>query len=265
MEEERAVLQDKLRRLEARLREVERLGDQLREIQELEGRQEDTEEVFGVLRELRLSFSMVEASPWTSDSESDQLSEGESDDPLLLLPSPDDFTDPDPAVTCTQEELPYRPALSLKKPPACFPHPVFRQSLGGSDRISPWERHCEPALLLLPDDVGCDGTSWPTEARQLIAERLHSDPSQPQSLLWSGALGNWPALSDVWKPGDEPADSRRRPRTGAVEGGGGPCRPSNHPPGVSPAVWRLTQTGSRPWGGKPPDGRVELPDGGKTD
>jgi hypothetical protein len=32
MEEERAFLQDKLRRLEARLREVEQLGDQLRAI-----------------------------------------------------------------------------------------------------------------------------------------------------------------------------------------------------------------------------------------
>jgi hypothetical protein len=255
MEEERAVLQDKLRRLEARLREVERLGDQLREIQELEGRQEDTEEVFGVLR---LSFSMVEASPWTSDSESDQLSEDETDDPLLLLPPPDDFADPDPAVTCMIEELPYRPALSLRRPPACFPHPVFRQSLGGTARGCPWERH-KPALPLLPDDIGSDGTGKPSEHCQPMAES--PTLTKPLSLLWSGAWGNWP----VWERGEKPADRRRQPRTGTVETRGGPLGPSDHPPGLSPTVWQRTQTGSRPWGGKPPDRRVELPDGGKPD
>jgi hypothetical protein len=214
--------------------------------------------VFGVLRELRLSFSMVEASPWTSDSESDQLSEDESDEPQLLLPPPDDFADPDPAVTCMIEELPYRPALSWKKPPACFPHPVFRQSLGGSARDSPLERNYDPALSWLPDHVGGGNTSKPSGDRQPTAE----SPTLTKPLsLWSGAWGNWP----VWEPGDESAAPRRRLRTGAVETGGGPHGPSNHPPGLGPAVWQQTQTGSRHWGGKPPDGKVELPDGGRKD
>jgi hypothetical protein len=181
MEEERAVLQDKLRRLEARLREVERLGDRLREIQELEGRQEDTEEVFGVLRELRLSFSMVEASSCSSDSESDQLSEDESDDPLPPL---DAFADPDPAVLCMREELPYRPALTMRKPPACFPHPVFRLSLGGSARDGPLERNYDPALSWLPDHVGGGNTGKPSGNRQPTAE----SPTLTKPLsLWSGA------------------------------------------------------------------------------
>jgi hypothetical protein len=334
MEEERAFLLDKLRRLEARLREVERLGDRLREIQELEGRREDTKEVFDVLRELRRSFSMVEASSWSSDSESDQPSEDKSDDLLpppdafedpdpavtgiletecmskelpyrpalkkqflweqlearqegmkelfaevvlsfnmrkasvsssdseanqssddgddLLLPPPDAFADPDSAATCMlemgrmREELPYRPALSLRKPPACFPHPVFRQSLGGSARDSSWERHFEPALPLLPCDIGGVGTGRPTGERQPKAEHLPSDSFRPLSLSWSGAWDNWPVLPDVWGPVDEPADPRRWPRTGAVETGWGPPRVETSLPRDSPAVlWR--------WGGEPPD------------
>jgi hypothetical protein len=338
MEEERAFLQDKLRRLEARLREVERLGDRLREMQEREGRQEDTEEVFDVLMELRRSFSMVEASSWSSDSESDQLSEDESDDPLpppdafedpdpavtgifetecmpeelpyrpalkrqflweqlearqegmeelfaevvlsfnmrkasvsssdseasqstddsddMLLPPPDAFADPDSAATCMfemgrmREELPYRPALSLRKPPACFPHPVFRQSLGGSARDSPWERHFEPALPLLPSDVGGDGTGSSAGERRPKAERLPSDCFRPLSMSWFGAWDDWPVLSAVWEPGDDLSDPRRRPSTGAVQTGWGPTRGETSLPGDSPAVlWR--------WGEEPPDQDVD--------
>jgi hypothetical protein len=215
-----------------------------------------TQELF---EEVVLSFNTWKASVSSSDSEASQPSDDERDDTQLLLPPPPAFADPDPAVPCMREELPYRPALSLRRPPACFPRPVFRQSLGGTARDSPWERHYKPALSLLPDEVGSDGTGKPSGDCQPTVES--PTLTKPFSLLWSGAWGNWP----VWERGDEVADPRRRPRTGAVEAGGEPCRPSNHPPGVSPAVWRLTQTGSQPWGGKPPDGRVELPDGGKTD
>jgi hypothetical protein len=212
--------------------------------------------VFGVWRELRLSFSMVEASPWISDSESDQLSEDKSDDPLLLLPPPDAFADPDPAVICMletgrmQEELPYRPALSWKKPPVGFPHPVCRQSLGGTARDSPWERHYKPALPLLPDDIGSYGTGKPSGHCQATAESLPSEHFQPLSLPWSGTWDNWLVLSDMWEPVDELADPRRRPRTGAVETGWGPPRVETSLPGDSlPVLWR--------WGGELPDHEMD--------
>jgi hypothetical protein len=257
MEEERAIL------LESRsVGELQQLLDQLREIrqrkqllwEQLEARQEGTQQLFG---EVVLSLNTWRACVSSSDSEASQPSDDERDDTQLLLPPPPAFADPDPAVPCMREELPYRPALSLRRPPACFPHPVFRQSLGGPARDSPWEI-VDPALSWLPDHVGggtfkLSGDCQPTAESPTL--------TKPSSLLWSGAWGNWP----VWEPGDETADPKKRPRTGAVEARGGPSGPSNHQPGVSPAVWRLTQTGSRPWGEKPPDGRVELPDRGKTD
>jgi hypothetical protein len=263
MEEERAFL------LESRsVGELQQLLDQLREIrqrkqllwEQLEARQEETQELF---EEVVLSFNTWKASVSSSDSEASQPSDDERDDTQLLLPPPPAFADPDPAVPCMREELPYRPALSLRRPPACFPRPVFRQSLGmgGTARDSPWERYYKPALPLLPDKVGSDGTGKPSGPGD--CQPMVESPTliKPLSLLWSGAWGNWP----VWERGDEPADRRGQPRNGAVEARGGTSRPNNHPPGVSLAVWQQTQTGSRPWGGKPPDGRVELPDKGRTD
>jgi hypothetical protein len=192
-----------------------------------------------------LSFNMWKASVSSSDSETSQSSSDDSEDDILLLPPPLAFADPDLAVNIVAEtgtvceEWPYRPALSLRKPPPCFPHPVCQQLEGGSVRAIPWERYFEPALPLLPDDVGGDGTGRPTGEHQPEAERLPSDRFKPLSLPWSGTWDNWPVLSAVWEPGDELADPRRQPRTGAVETGWGPPRVETSLPGDSPAVlWR---------------------------
>jgi hypothetical protein len=149
MEEERAFLLDKMRRLEARLREVKRLEAQLQEIQQLEASQEDKEQLFD---ELRLSFLKYEASSRSSDNEAGQSSsDDDSEDDVLLLPPPLAFADPDPAVNSVAEtgtvceEWPYRPALSLRKPPPCFPHTVFGEWLGGLTRETPRTEYVEAA------------------------------------------------------------------------------------------------------------------------
>jgi hypothetical protein len=252
MEEERTFLLDNLKAQS--MAELQQLLERLRDIrqrkqllwEQLEARQEGTQELFD---EVVLSFNTWKASVSFVDNEASQSSDDGDD--LLLLP-PDAFADPDSAATCmlemerVREELPYRPALSLRKPPPCFPHPVFRQSLGGLARASPWERRYEPSLPLLPGDVGGDGIGSPAGERRPKAEHLPSDCFRPLSLSWSGAWDNWPVLSDTWEPGDEPADLRSRPRTGVVENGWGPPRVETSPPGDSPAVlWRCS--------GEPPD------------
>jgi hypothetical protein len=167
MEKERAFLLDKMRRLEAGLREVKRLEAQLQEIQQLEASQEDKEQLFD---ELRLSFLKYEASSRSSDNEAGQSSsDDDSEDDILLLPPPLAFADPDPAVNSVAEtgtaceEWPYRPALSLRKPPACFPHPVFGEWLGGLTRETPRMEYVEAAS---PQSTG--GGAMPLPGAQTI-------------------------------------------------------------------------------------------------
>jgi hypothetical protein len=246
MEEERAFLLDKMRRLEARLRETKRLEAQLQEIQQLEARQEDTEQLFD---KLRLSFLKYEASR-SSDNEAGQSSsDDDSEDDVLLLPPPQVFADPDLAVNSVGgtgiacEEWPYRPALSLRKPPTCFPQ--TGELLGGLT----WEtQRSECVEAALPQSLGggghvvarLSGDHCPATERPSLQSRLLCPP-------WSWDWGSWPDVVGGRTLMDKCADQRGWPATGLWDSGW-------KPPGVRYSLSGYSS--ALPWGlrrGEPPD------------
>jgi hypothetical protein len=249
MEEERAFLQDKLRRLEAHLGEDERLKARLTEIQQLEARQEKAEELFD---EVVHSFNRWKASVSSSGSEtSPSSSDDDSKDDILLLPPPLAFADPDLAVnsvaeTCTAcEEWPYRPALSLRKPPPCFPHTVFGEWLGGLTRKTPRTEYVEETLPQSLGDGGCDVARLSDDH----SPATESPSSQPRLLCppWSWDWGGWPDMDGGRTLMDKRADQREWPVAGLWDSGW-------KPPGVR---YSLSDDSSavpwRPRRGEPPD------------
>jgi hypothetical protein len=170
---------------------------------------------------------------------------------MLQLPPSPAFADPDPAVTSVTktgivgEEWPYRPALSLRKPPDSFPHPVVRQWLSCLTRDSLRVEYVEAALPQSPVDAGC------------VVARLSDDhspatdsPSLQSRLLcppWSWDWGSWPDTDGGRKLKDKRADLKGWPVIGLWDGGWKPLGVRYSLSGDSSAVqWR-------PQRGEPPD------------
>jgi hypothetical protein len=254
MEVERAFLLDKQRRLEARLREIEQLGARLREIQQLEAQGEEVEELFA---DLETSFYMWHASSSLESKACKPSCDDDSGNDMLQLPPSPAIAEPDPAVTSVTktcivgEEWPYRPALSLRKPPVSFPHPVVRQWLGCLTRDSLRAVYVEAALPQLPGGGGhvvvglsCD-PSPVTESSQ--------SPSSPLFPPWSWDWGGWPDINGGRTLMDKHADLRGWPATGLWDSGWKPPGVRYSLSGDSAAVsWR-------PRRGEPPD--TGAPDG----